>query len=323
VTDLTGVAGVRTRDGGYTPRQPLRDLDQLPFIDGARGFLAALRKAEPYHFADAVPLEAARGCHGRCAFCSTRQFWGGHVRRKSDARLIGEMRQLYDATGNSYFNLMGDNFAAPRVRLLDFCRSMAQRAGDFRWVCNLRLDRIKPTDLDALWAGGCRGFFVGVESASQETLDRIGKGVPLENELEVIRRAAAMGFRVETSFIIGFPWEMKKDLDQTYDLHCELLKEGVFRSSLWILCPLPGTRFAEDPCYRVLFDREWSDIARDDLPLDDVASELIRKHPRLFRQFGYCETKQLRWVDLVAVSDASVQLTNAYAKKWDLIPLPA
>lgn len=322
VTDLAGVAGVHTREGGYSHRLPMSDLDQLPFVDSARGFLAASSNAKPYHFPKAVPFEAARGCTGRCAFCSTRQFWGGAVRRKSDARLMTEMRRLYAATGISYFNFVGDNFAAPRQRLLEFCRSMAQDAGDLRWVCNLRMDRIRPTDLDALWTGGCRGFFVGVESASQRTLDRIGKGVVLERELEVIRRAVAMGFLVETSFIIGFPWETMHDLARTFKLHCEMLKSGVFRSAVWILCPLPGTQFADASQYRVRFDRERSGIAGDDLPLDDEATELIRKHPKLFMHFGCCEASHLTWEDVIAVSDASAQLASAYAEKWAPISLP-
>jgi anaerobic magnesium-protoporphyrin IX monomethyl ester cyclase len=317
VTDLTGVAGLHTREGGYSPRPPLNDLDRLPFIDNTRGFLAASRNAKPYHFDNAVPFEATRGCTGRCAFCSAYRFWGGRVRRKSEARLIAEMRRFYSAVGISYFNFIGDNFAAPRQRLLEFCRAMTEDAGAFRWVCNLRMDRIRPTDLDTLWAGGCRGFFVGVESASQRTLDRIGKGINLERELEVIRRAVEMGFLVETSFIIGFPWETKGDLDRTFDLHCQLLRCGVFRSSVWILCPLPGTRFGEDSCYQVRSDRGRSGVAGDDLPLDDAATELIKEHPRLFRHFGHCETDHLGWVDLIAVADASAHLMGAYAKKWE------
>ena len=322
VADLTGIAGVHTREGGYSPRPPLSDVDQLPFIDTARSFLAAWCTAKPYEFPKTVPLEAARGCTGRCAFCSTSRFWGGRVRRKSDGRLITEMRHIHDATGDRCFRFIGDNFGAPRQRLLEFCASMARGAGDLRWVCNLRMERIRPADLDLLWEGGCRGFLVGVESASHRTLDRIGKCVSLEGELEVIRRAVTMGFLVETSLIVGFPWETKDDLDRTYDLHCQLLRYGVFRSGIWILCPLPGTRFVEDPSYRMRFRRESSGLAGDDLPLDDWATELIRKHPELFTQFGRCEAGHLRWSDVVAVSDASAQLASAYARRWEPVSLP-
>jgi len=322
VADLIGVAGVRTREGHYSPRRPLSDLDELPFIDSARSFLAAWYRAKPYDFPKTVPVEAARGCAGRCAFCSTSRFWGGRVRRKSDARLIAEMRRLCKATGDRCYRLIGDDFAHPRHRLLEFCRSMAQDASDLRWVCNLRMGRIRPSDLDSLWKGGCRGFLVGVESASQRTLDRIGKGVVLENELEVIRRAVAMGFLVRTSLIVGFPWETKNDLDRTFDLHCELLRCGVFSSAVFILCPLPGTRFAQDPRYRLRFDRESSGLAVDDLPLDVGATELIRKHPKLFTQFGCCEADHLKWSDVVAVSDASAQLERAYERRWRPASLP-
>jgi radical SAM superfamily enzyme YgiQ (UPF0313 family) len=82
---------------------------------------------------------------------------------------------------------------------------MAESASDFRWVCNLKVDRIKLPDLETLWTGGCRGFFVGVESASQETLDRVGKGVVLAEELDVIRRAIDMGFLVSFSGNVTYP----------------------------------------------------------------------------------------------------------------------
>ncbi len=232
------------------------------------------------------------------------------------------MERLHNATGDRSFRLVGDDLAHPRQRLLDFCRTMAQDAPDLRWVCNLRMGRIRPSDLDCLWKGGCRGFLVGVESASQRTLDRIGKGVILEEELEVIRRAVSMGFLVRTSLIVGFPWETKEDLARTYGLHCELLRSGVFGSAVFIQCPLPGTRFAEDPRYRLRFDVESSGLVVDDLPLDDETTDLILKHPKLFSQFGCCETEHVDWSEVVAVSDASAQLERASERKWRSAALP-
>jgi anaerobic magnesium-protoporphyrin IX monomethyl ester cyclase len=319
---LQGIAGLYTREDRYAPRLAIENLDKLPYISLAHDFLPTVSSAQSHNLPKRIPLEASRGCPGRCSYCSTRLNWGKRVRRKSDARLISEMRQLSGLTGMPEFALIGDNFGSPRERLLQFCRTMEREGADFVWYCSIKMDRLRLADLDVLWEGNCRGVFVGIESASQDTLDRIRKDIDLERELRMVYRAIEMGFLIVTSFIIGFPWETPEDIDRTFGLHCDLLKRGVFESQMWVLCPLPGTDLTKEIGSQVRFDRMVSGIAMDDIPADEETSELLLRYPGIFSQFGSFETPGVSWIEISATADAAVKLSNLYADKHQEVSPP-
>jgi radical SAM superfamily enzyme YgiQ (UPF0313 family) len=308
-TALGGIAGIYTRDNDYLPKEPLCDLDRLPVIEPDDTYMSYLSsRLERSGDRRMIPIEVTRGCSGRCKFCFTSMYWGHKVRRKSDMRIISEMRALHEYTGISLFNFIGDNFGGPRNALLMFCDTAMREAPGFEWYCSLKLNVLRPEDLVTLQKGGCKGFFSGVESASQKTLDMIRKGVNLERELGLIRQAVSMGFEVHAAFIIGFPWETMDDIDLTFKLSNDLLKSGVYRTVMNVLCPLPGTELTAE--YPVSFDRLSSHIAMDDVPMDDETRELVHKHPDLFIQLGHFETPHVDRNDLEATVETAIQLNG-------------
>jgi radical SAM superfamily enzyme YgiQ (UPF0313 family) len=307
------IEGVMTRAGELVPRPPLVDLDELPFIRLGEPELDVLRwQATERSAPVTIPFEVARGCPGRCTFCSTRRFWGRKVRRKSLGRIIEQMRRYHDETGVRRFEIMGDNLSASLPWLRKLCAALARDAPEMRWQADLKLDRMSGGDLDLLWRGGCRGFFVGVESGSQATLDRVRKGVDLDREVRLIDQALHHGFEVKTSLIVGFPWETAGDVDRTFRLHCELLEKGVSQSQVWLLCPLPGTDLLTE--HEPRFDRLGSRIAMDGVPLDADTREMARRHPGLFAQLGRFDAPRLAPLDVDATVATASQLTALYAR---------
>ncbi len=306
--ELPPLPGVHSRRHGLPGRQFIRHLDDLPLVlpDGYARFLpgTSLDRVAPM----GLPLEAARGCPGRCAFCATQPYWGRLVRRKSPQRIVAEAEALRRTHGIRCFGFIGDNFGSPPGKLREFCHVWREHAGDMQWGCAMRVDRLRDDDVDLLARSNCRGFFVGVESASQDTLDRIDKDVCLERELEVIHLALEKGLDVETSFIVGFSWERPEDVNATFNLHASLLRAGVRRSQVFMLCPLPGAPLSRR--HEVCFDSWRSDISRDSIPLNRDEWDLVRRHPDLFAQFGYYETPHLDRLDLVATCEAAAQLNH-------------
>lgn len=311
--DLDGVAGLMTRGGDFTPRAPVADLDELPYIDLEEADLAVLREGVAGQGVEpAAPLELARGCPGRCTFCSTRRFWGRRVRHKSFDRIIDEARRYRRDTGLKRFEIMGDNLSASLAWLRKLCRAILAEAPWMRWQCDLKLGRLRPSDLDLLWRAGCRGFFVGIESGSQATLDRIRKEVDLEQELELLELALDQGFEIKASLIAGFPWEGPEDLDRTFTLHCRMLKLGVAQSQIWLLCPLPGTELLAE--HEPRFDRLGSRLAMDGIPLDDETRDLARRLPDLFVQLGRYDTPALSPRALDATVSTASQLNQLHQR---------
>jgi len=308
---VDGVPGVLTRQSEFIPRPILANLDELPFVHVDDFVQDGVPKPQQVELLSAWPVEVARGCPGRCTFCSTRGFWGKSVRWKSDERIIGEMRALKQRIGYDAFGFIGDNLGSPLPRLMQFCSSMIEFGAGLTWRADIKLDHLTKETLGTLWRAGCRGFFVGLESASQTTLNRVRKGIVLSRALDVIRHAVEMGFRVETSFIVGFPWEGVDDVRETIHLHRDLLALGVDRSAVWILCPLSSTNLLKE--YPVHFDHLRSSFALDGVPMDAATRELVHQHPDLFVQFGRYENGQLPAVELDAARETAAQLSVLFA----------
>lgn len=310
--NLKGIPGILVKNTDFTRISTPTDLNELPLFNIPKEFAIAgyLQNDSVFKAKDTIPLEVSRGCPGLCSFCSAKEFWGGQVRRKSAKRIIEEMNFLSKENQLFDFMFIGDNFEVPYSQLISFCKDIKSDVSNFSWACSLKLDKLKSDDLPLLWQAGCRGFFVGIESASQSTLNRIRKGVDLQHRLKIIRKAIKMGFTVEVSFIIGFPWETKNDVELTIALHRDMLREGIFRSIVFTLCPLPNTELLFN--YDVKFDFHKSDIAFDDIPMSSSCRQLIEQHPKLFPQLGYFPTPQVDRNYLLSARDTANQLSYFY-----------
>ena len=305
------VAGIHTRETAFRSREPLADLDGLPFIDQADDYLPSF-EFESGVMPPSVPLEVARGCPGRCTFCSTRLYWGNHVRWKSSARIIAEMDRLHALTGEHHFSFIGDNLAFPRERLVGLCHRLRDEGRGYTWVGGLKLDDLQAADLDLLWDAGCRGLFVGVESGSQETLDRARKGVDLQRLRPLLFQAIEKGFLLDASFMVGFPWETSSDLRKTYGLHAELLKSGAYRSKIAMVCPLPGTDLHHSYAGRLRPGRRDSQVVYDELPFGDKTLDVIGHCPELFSQFGCLPTENVDQTEVRATVQAAAWLASVH-----------
>jgi len=306
------VPGVVTREGNNCATQIINDMDCLPFIGNNESYyeaLDAVREIVPE--GAATPLEATRGCPLKCSFCSTRQVWGASVRRKSARKLVDEMDRISARNGQTFFSLIGDNVGVPRAPFIRFCNEMAQLNERYTWGCSLKLDKLEKSHIPIMYEAGCRAIFVGLESASQATLDQVNKTASIRKELEMVQACIDFGMHVETSFIIGFPWETEEDIWDTYRLHCEMLQAGAFRSQVSLLSPIPGTQIVSDS--KIIFDGLQSYLTDDGLRLSQGHLDWIEEFPDLFSHFGHYETPNMSRITLKALRDASSQFASIHA----------
>jgi radical SAM superfamily enzyme YgiQ (UPF0313 family) len=196
---------------------------------------------------------------------------------------------------------------------MSFCDEMIACRNKFTWGCSLKLDAIQEHHLERMWEAGCRAMFIGVESASQDTLKKVNKAARVDKEIQSIKTAISMGFQVHTSFIIGFPWETKEDIQRTFDLHCEFQELGADRSQIGILCPIPGTEIVKG--YEISFDGYRSYISQDDIPMNKEYKELVKRLPDLFSHVGYYPTSNISRLEIKAYRNAAIRVTQLYQRQ--------
>ena len=308
--DWRNIPGVKIRGHRFTPRELLTNLDELPVIDYNNERLLYLQGI-PDAGQIQHEIEAIRGCYARCRFCSTTQFWGCRTRRKSPTRLLDEMDRLAPETGISTFHFIGDNFTFPPKVFHDTCRYLIAKNSPYRWKCDSRIGDLHEDDLKLMKDAGCVSIFVGVESASRTTLQRINKNIDPDRTLAMIETALKHGLEIVSSFIIGFPWERDNDLMATLKLHSRLLEAGVSHSIVNPLFPLAGAEGFPDAKLITGFP-----ALRESIPpffQTGHSLEFIERYPRHFMHFGYYDTPHLSRSYINAVLETARQIREMRA----------
>lgn len=106
-----------------------------------------------------------------------------------------------------------------------------------------------------------RFLLYGLESASEETLIRINKGVTTKQMEEAFRWATEAGCQPHATCMVGYPWESYKDAKATVDFTRSLFRRGYIKTlQATVVIPYPGTElFRQCEANGWLLTRDWDD----------------------------------------------------------------
>lgn len=241
---LSSVRGIAFRDSGSVkrtqPRPLIRDLDELPWP--ARHLLPMDKYTlfnKPVRVAHVM---ASRGCPYGCSYCTTSYFWGRRVRFRSAKSVLDEIEYLIDRYRVKYIAFADDELLINRRFVREFIEGMRERGIDLPFACGARVDHLSRDLMRYLVDNNCSTIYVGVESASQATLDRIGKRITVEQVRRVFEWKREVGAFMVASFIIGFPWETLDDMRETIEFAVRLDPDY---AQFTVLTPYPGTPIFE------------------------------------------------------------------------------
>jgi len=243
---LREVAGIAYRDPREDrivitkPRPLIMNLDELPWparhllpMDKYRLFNKPIQIAH---------VMASRGCPYGCAYCSTSYFWGRRVRFRSAKDVADEVEYLYDKYKAKYVVFADDELVINKKFVRDWVKEIRERGVDIEFACGARVDHVNKEFMKFLYDNGCAILYFGVESASQETIDKIGKKIKIEQAIRVFRWKKELGGHALGSFILGFPWETIEDMKKTVEFAIKLDPDY---AQFTALTPYPGTPLFE------------------------------------------------------------------------------
>ncbi|MBN2167886.1 MAG: radical SAM protein [Actinobacteria bacterium] len=218
------------------------DLNELPLIDRELTMWELygehLFKKEPHTY-----TMAGRDCwYGRCTFCSWTTLYPDFRVRRSD-NVLDEIGNLIEKYGVK--EIFDDTGTFPAGGWLDrFCRGMIERgySDKIDISCNARVKAQNAEEFDLMARAGFRLLKFGLESANQDTLDRLKKGTTVQETVESCKLAKKAGLTVHLTTMVGYPWETENDARRTLDLCKHLLKTGAADMlQATIVVPYPGT----------------------------------------------------------------------------------
>jgi hopanoid biosynthesis associated radical SAM protein HpnJ len=219
-------------------RELIANMDVLPWVvDTYKRDLQIEKYFIGYLLHPYLSLYTGRGCPAQCTFCLWPQTIGGHKYRvRSPENVAGEMayaKKLFPQVQEFFFD--DDTFTANLPRAREIARKLAPLG--LTWSCNSRANLDYDT-VKFFKESGLRLFLVGYESGSQEILNRIKKGIQLEEARRFTRACKKAGVVIHGTFILGLPIETKETIEQTIRYAMDL---DVFSIQVSLAAPYPGT----------------------------------------------------------------------------------
>jgi len=251
--DISMTPGTVVRQNGHIIRNEERpfvqNLDSLPLP--ARDMVDMnIYLNEPYRslFAMKPPrlnIMTSRGCTGKCVFCSIHSIWRHRCRTRSAERVMEEIEMLVHKYGARELAFIDDNLTFSKTRMKKICSEIIRRKLDIKWCTpnGVAIWTLDEELLDLMKASGLYKITFGIDTASKRTQEFIHKThLDLDKAKKIIKYCNKIGMWTHASFIIGFPYETREDIEATINYAVE--SELDF-AAFFIATPFPGTPLYE------------------------------------------------------------------------------
>lgn len=234
-------------------RDWISSLDSLPLP--ARDLLTI--KNNTYIF-------SSRGCPYRCTFCASSRFWN-RVRFFSAGYVVNEILSLVEDYKVKEINFYDDLFCCDLNRIREIIRLLKTQniLGKVSFSGSIRANLVNDETIILLKEMGLKKLGMGLESGSEETLKYLkGTNINVKGNASAIETIRRHGIGVHCSFIIGSPFETKKDILETLDF---IKKNNLSGFDVYVLTAFPGTPVWEYAREKgiVSQDMDWSRLNVD------------------------------------------------------------
>ena len=314
------------KDGQIKANPPRSDLklDDLPML--------------PYHLIEdmekyiqiketrgnrrSINLFTSRGCPHQCTFCLWPQLMYGHkFRARSADNVADEMEMLVKKYGAKEICFDDDTFTIGKQRVINICREIKKRNLNVEWSCFGRVGLDEET-LREMKQAGCEHIRYGVESGSQELLNRCKKFTNIGQIKETFKLTKKVGIRDYGTFMFGLPGENWKTVNQTIKLAKELDPYAVQFS---IVIPFPGTEYYQELKEKgMLKIKDWSDfdgsakaaIETEELSKEDLEKALALAWKEFYLRPSYVIKSTFRHLKSPSDMKSLVGGARSFLKRW-------
>ena len=214
---------------------PIEDLDILPILKRELADVKKYRKS--------INISTSRGCPGRCIYCAATSISGATYRVRNVENVFLEVVLLKHDFGDRIhmIYMVDDTFTAIESRVTQFIDLVHKYHLNYSWHCESRVDVMTPELLEKMSKAGCYAVQFGIESGSQEVLDKIQKGIDLNHARRIIEATHKNHMLPILSFMIGHYCDTKETMQQTLDFIEEVSRRYHAEVALSYNTPFPGT----------------------------------------------------------------------------------
>jgi radical SAM superfamily enzyme YgiQ (UPF0313 family)/glycosyltransferase involved in cell wall biosynthesis len=205
-----------------------------------------------------VQVMASRGCPFGCIFCLWPQVLYGNrtYRARCPESVADEMEMLVKEYGFKGIYFDDDTFNIGKERILKLCKEIKRKEIHVPWAIMARADTSDFETLKAMRDAGLSALKFGLESATQEIIDKCGKGLNINNVEESVNNCRKLGIRVHLTYVFGLPGETHETLKRTIAYALKLDSDSAQFS---LATPFPGTKYHQMLQEKgLLVTKDWS-----------------------------------------------------------------
>jgi radical SAM superfamily enzyme YgiQ (UPF0313 family) len=183
-------------------------------------------------------LFATRGCPNACEFCTLAVT----DKKRFRCRPVDEITAEFKSFCGKVIIFWDDNLSADMEYAKELCKAITPHKK--WWSSQVSVKAGTDDEFLALAArSGCKQFFVGFESVSQQSLESVQKGFNRTDDYEdIVKRIHSHGIAVQAGFVFGFDEDTPDVFDKTIAF---LENTGIQNATFHILTPYPGTPLYE------------------------------------------------------------------------------
>jgi len=289
------------------PREYIKDLDSLPFpardlLDFKRYRSAPTKRISKYL---STSILTGRGCPYNCIHCISNCLWNRKFRFRSSKNIVEEIEYCIKKFGIREFNFYDDTFTLSEDHVIEVCDEIIRRKLKIAWICFGRVNMITRRMVRKMKQAGCKKISFGLESGSQEILNKMRKEATLDMARKAVKIVNEEGINVNASFMLGNVGETRKTVKKTINFAKSLELDN---ATFFITTPYPGTDLHKIALEKGYINNKtrYMDFApiTDAKPIvvqDNLsAEELIKLRKKAFAQFYLrpkCILRRIRQID--------------------------
>lgn len=183
-----------------------------------------------------VNVRTSVSCPFSCSFCGFPQH-AGQYQTAPVEEIQKELQALAAIETVKDLHFVDDTFNIPVPRFKDILRMMIKNKFEFKWHSYFRCQYADREMVDLMKKSGCTGVFLGIESGNNQVLQNMNKAAETTKYLQGIELLKQYDITTFGNFIIGFPGETEKTVQDTVDF-IENSGLDFFRTQLWYCEPI-------------------------------------------------------------------------------------
>ncbi|MBA7642340.1 hypothetical protein ES703_50030 [subsurface metagenome] len=216
-------------------------------------------------------------------------FYKKTYRRRANQDIINELQSFEIKKRSSFVFIVDDNFIVDRKSVVELCDAIIRNSIKKYFITQARVDTIVkyPKIFEKMADAGFFYLFLGLESFSDQTLEKLNKRIKFRQIKLAIKILHDLGYIIQGNIILGANIEdTKQDLESTIEI-ARSLEIDVPTFSL--MTPFPGTKLMEQALREdLLLTKDWKDynwsvpvLKYQNLSSDDLSYYLTKANEEL------------------------------------------